>query len=460
MHHTHRGNVAVGHVRWSPAKSLWWTGMVCASVIGGWLTFSWGALTLFLAATATVLLFGHSLGSHRKLIHDSFGCPKWLEYALVYAGVQVGLAGPLGLLAQHNLRDHAQRQPDCHDFLRHGRSFWRDGWWQLHCDLALADPPVLPVPPTIADDKFYRFLERTWMLQQVPPALVLYALGGWAFVIWGVCARIAAGVTGHWLVGYFAHNHGGMHHTVDGAAVQGRNVAAASLLTMGESWHNNHHAWPGSAKLGLYPGEWDPGWWVLVLLERAGWAWRLKLPADCPARPELRSHGGGDPVAASGPARVRIVHAAVDGRGKRPAAGAARKRRAARPMRRIVGTIVAAPGRSVRARHARARAGAAGPALRRRPQRRTRPARPADRHRLAQHVDSGRRDHPLAAGHDVRDGPRSVPGLMTSSESPMPRRRCSKTGHRKRQQDSIYNRYCRTAKSYRVSQHPMLSLCS
>jgi stearoyl-CoA desaturase (delta-9 desaturase) len=301
MHHTHRGNVARGNVRWSPVKSLWWTGMVCASVIGGWLTFSWGALTLFLLATATVLLFGHSLGSHRKLIHDSFGCPKWLEYALVYAGVQVGLAGPLGLLAQHNLRDYAQRQPDCHDFLRHGRSFWRDGWWQLHCDLVLTDPPVLPVPPTIADDTFYRFLERTWMLQQIPPALVLYALGGWAFVVWGVCARIAAGVTGHWLVGYFAHNHGGMHHTVDGAAVQGRNVKCASLLTMGESWHNNHHAWPGSAKLGLYPGEWDPGWWVLVLLERAGWAWRIKLPADCPARPELRSHGDGGPVPASGP---------------------------------------------------------------------------------------------------------------------------------------------------------------
>ena len=46
----------------------------------------------------------------------------------------------------------------------------------------------------------------------------------------------------------------------------------------------------GSAKLGLYSGEWDPGWWVLVLLERTGWVWRLRLPADCPPRPELRSH--------------------------------------------------------------------------------------------------------------------------------------------------------------------------
>ena len=97
-------------------------------------------------------------------------------------------------------------------------------------------------------------------------------------------------MTGHWLIGYFAHNHGAMGHTVEGAAVQGHNVALASLLTMGESWHNNHHAYPGSAKLGLYPGEWDPGWWVLVLLKRAGLAWNLRLPAHCPPRAALRVH--------------------------------------------------------------------------------------------------------------------------------------------------------------------------
>ena len=301
MHPAYRGNVVVGNVRWSPVKSLWWAGMAGVSLIGGWLTFSWGAVALFLVATAGVLLFGHSLGSHRKLIHDGFGCPKWLEYALVYAGVQVGLAGPLGLLGQHNLRDYAQRQSDCHDYLRHGRSFWRDGWWQLHCELELADPPVLPSAPAVTQDRFYRFLERTWMLQQIPPALALYALGGWAFVVWGVCARIAAGVTGHWLIGYFAHNHGPMHQTVDGAAVQGHNIRFASLLTMGESWHNNHHAWPGSARLGLHAGEWDPGWWVLVLLERTGWVWRLRLPADCPHRPELRSHDGVAHIATPGP---------------------------------------------------------------------------------------------------------------------------------------------------------------
>jgi stearoyl-CoA desaturase (delta-9 desaturase) len=203
-------------------------------------------------------------------------------------GVQVGLSGPLGLVRQHDLRDYAQRQPDCHAYLRHGAGFWRDAWWQLHCRLELDDPPRLDPAPAISNNRFYRLLERTWMLQQLPPAVGLYFAGGWTFVIWGGCARIAAGVTGHWLIGYFAHNHGAMHHSVDGAAVQGRNVRLASLLTMGESWHNNHHAFPGSARLGLYPGEWDPGWWVLVLLSRLGLAWDLRLPHDCAPRSELR----------------------------------------------------------------------------------------------------------------------------------------------------------------------------
>jgi stearoyl-CoA desaturase (delta-9 desaturase) len=280
-------DVVVGEVRYAPLKSLWLIAMAGTALIGGWLTFSWVACVVFLMTTATVLLFGHSLGSHRKLIHNSFQCPKLLEYALVYLGVQVGLAGPLSLLRQHELRDYAQRLPHCHDYLRHGRSIWRDAWWQLHCELHLANPPVTHIEAQIADDRFYRFLERTWMLQQLPVALLLFYLGGWSYVVFGTCARVTAGVFGHWLIGYYAHNHGEMRYVVRGAAVQGRNLRLTSLLTMGECWHNNHHAFPGSARLGLRLGEWDPGWWVLVVLRRCGLVWGVKLPGDLAARPEL-----------------------------------------------------------------------------------------------------------------------------------------------------------------------------
>jgi stearoyl-CoA desaturase (delta-9 desaturase) len=108
-------------------------------------------------------------------------------------------------------------------------------------------------------------------------------------VFWGVCARVTAGVFGHWLIGYFAHNHGQRHYEVRDAAVQGHNIRFASLLTMGECWHNNHHAYPGSARLGLHPGEWDPGWWMLLGLQKLGIAWDLRLPEDLPERSELEA---------------------------------------------------------------------------------------------------------------------------------------------------------------------------
>ena len=279
-------SVLIGEVKYSPKKSIWFLAMAGAAIIGGAETVTAGAVALFLVTTAVVLLFGHSLGSHRKLIHNSYQCPKWLEYLLVYFGVQVGLAGPIGLLRQHELRDYAQRLPNCHDYLRHGRDLWVDAWWQLNCELYLKDSPTINVESQLLNDKFYQFLERTWMWQQLPIALI-YFWGGWAFVFWGVCARVTAGVFGHWLIGYFAHNHGDMQYLVRGAAVQGHNIHFTSLITMGECWHNNHHAFPGSARLGLLPGELDPGWWVLVAFQRLNLVWNIKLPSDLPIRQEL-----------------------------------------------------------------------------------------------------------------------------------------------------------------------------
>ena len=67
-------------------------------------------------------------------------------------------------------------------------------------------------------------------------------------------------------MGYFAHNRGPRSWHIEGAGVQGYNVRYCGLITMGEAWHNNHHAFPASARLGLGPGEADPGWWVLRAL--------------------------------------------------------------------------------------------------------------------------------------------------------------------------------------------------
>jgi len=50
------------------------------------------------------------------------------------------------------------------------------------------------------------------------------------------------------------------------------------LLTYGECWHNNHHAFPESARIGLEPGQADPGWWMIAFLERWGVARNVGRP--------------------------------------------------------------------------------------------------------------------------------------------------------------------------------------
>jgi fatty-acid desaturase len=249
-----------GAVHWQPVKSLWISGMTLAALIGGPLTFTWGALALFVATTAVMVCLGHSLGMHRRLIHRSYDCPLWLERLLVYLGTLVGMAGPYGMIRQHDIRDWAQRKARCHPYLAHRSGMLRDGLWQLHCELRLAHPPQLVIERRVAEDRLYRFLERTWMAQQLPWAALFLALGGLPWVVWGIAVRVAASVTGHWLVGYFAHNRGPRSWHVEGAGVQGYNVRYCGLITMGEAWHNNHHAFPASARLGLQPGEMDPGW--------------------------------------------------------------------------------------------------------------------------------------------------------------------------------------------------------
>lgn len=281
-----------GSVGWAPVKSLWIGTMTLVALVAGPLTVTLDAFALFLVTTATTVCLGHSLGMHRRLIHRSFDCPLWLERLLVYLGTLVGMAGPFGMIRQHDIRDWAQRKPHCHPYLAHRSTMARDAAWQLHCELRLDHPPVLEIEQRVAEDRFYRFIERTWMAQQLPWAVLFYVLGGWTWVVWGIAVRVAASVTGHWLVGYFAHNRGPRSWHLQGAGVQGYNVRYCSLLTMGEGWHNNHHAFPASARLGLKPGELDPGWWVLLALEQTGLVSNLKTPETLPHRPNLRALDG------------------------------------------------------------------------------------------------------------------------------------------------------------------------
>ncbi len=288
MHAQPLSDAVAGAVRWAPGKSIWTLSLTGIALVFAPLTFTLDALLLFLITTAVTICAGHSVGMHRLLIHRSFRTNVVIEHGLVYLGTLVGMAGPFGMIYAHDVRDWAQRQTDCHPLYAHRRSFFVDAWWQMHCVVALNHPPRFIIEPSTANDRFYRFLERTWMLQQLPWALLFLALGGWGWVVWGIAARVAVSLTGHWLIGHFAHRRGHQGWAVDGVAVQGYNLPAVGLITFGEAFHGNHHAFPESARLGLERGQIDLGWWLIRTLMALRLATNIQLPENITPRDGLR----------------------------------------------------------------------------------------------------------------------------------------------------------------------------
>src|SRR6187551_1175408 len=169
-----RASPVEGTVVWDAPRSLWNAGMLAAALVLAPPTFAWDAFAVFLATAAVTLCAGHSVGFHRRLIHRSFDCPKWLERVLVWLGTAVGMGGPIWTIRLHDSRDWAQRQPDCHAFLAHKKAMWLDGLLYLHGRLVLDRPPSFDPGPGIGDDRFHRFLDRTWMWHQLPIGLALY----------------------------------------------------------------------------------------------------------------------------------------------------------------------------------------------------------------------------------------------------------------------------------------------
>lgn len=305
-------NALQGAIRWDAPKSIWLFAMIAGGIAAIILTPSWGGFLVFIGITAITICAGHSVGMHRLLIHSAFQAPKWLEYVLVWLGTLVGMAGPFGMIRAHDMRDWHQRQSECPPHPSHGAGFWGDAWWQMHCRFDLDHPPRFQIEPEIANDRIYQWMERNWMAQQFFVAVPLFMVGGVSYVLWGICMRVSVSLVGHWMVGHFAHKTGHQGWYVANLPVQGYNLPGLGLITFGENWHSNHHAFPHSAKLGIEKGQMDPGYWFIKTLEIFGLAHSILSPEDRVERdgltkiepePSLRCSAGLD--SANQPVSVR-----------------------------------------------------------------------------------------------------------------------------------------------------------
>ncbi len=130
----------------------------------------------------------------------------------------------------------------------------------------------------IAD--FAKYPELMWLhrYEQLPAfvlAVLCLAVAGWPGLIVGFFWSTVAVYHGTFCINSLAHLVGKRRYVTGDDS---RNNWLLAIITMGEGWHNNHHAYQSSARQGFRWWEYDPTFYLLTLLQRLGLVWNLKLP--------------------------------------------------------------------------------------------------------------------------------------------------------------------------------------
>lgn len=238
--------------------------------------FSWSAL-----ATAIVLhwLFGSigiCLGYHRLLTHRSLQVPKWLEYGIALIGALAMQGGPIFWVAGHRMHHLHTEDIDKDPYSARRGFWWSHMLWVFHERPEFFDRECYgKFAPDLNRDPYYRWLDRYFLALQIPFGILLYLLGGWSVAFYGVIVRAVLLWHSTWLINSATHMMGYRSHESEDNS---RNLWWAAILTYGEGWHNNHHAYPNVAKAGWKWWEIDMTWWAIVLLKRLGLARKVILP--------------------------------------------------------------------------------------------------------------------------------------------------------------------------------------
>jgi fatty-acid desaturase len=238
-------------------------------------TFNWKALVL-----ATVLLWvagslGIGMCYHRLLTHRGYKTYKWVEYFLTICATLALEGGPFFWVATHRVHhQNSDKELDPHS-PRDGGFWAHAGWIVTGRALHNHSDALLPYIPDLRKDKFHTWISKWHWAPITVLGLILLAIGGWPYLMWGVFLRTVVGLHATWLVNSATHMWGRRRFLTTDSS---RNSFWVAMLTFGEGWHNNHHAHPQSARHGLAWYEFDVNWCGISALRWLGLAWDVKAP--------------------------------------------------------------------------------------------------------------------------------------------------------------------------------------
>ncbi len=236
------------------------------------------AITVLLILYWLTACLGVTLGYHRLLSHRAFKVPKWLERVFATCGALSCQHGPIDWVGLH--RHHhtfSDTEADHHNS--------RKGFWWSHMGWMFEPIPAMRAVPRLSGDlcrdPYYRWLNKYFLVLQIPLGIILYWIGnqtisnGWSLVLWGIPMRLVLVYHVTWLVNSATHCWGKIAYD---SGDDSRNNPWVAALTFGEGWHNNHHAFPNSARQGLFKGQIDLTWQHILLLKKLGLATKVRLP--------------------------------------------------------------------------------------------------------------------------------------------------------------------------------------
>ena len=248
-------------------------------------TFSLQNLAALLIGNWVVGSLGVGLGWHRMLTHRSFKAPKWLEYLLTIFGTMSIQDSPDKWVATHRMH-HKFTEMDGDPHSTNAGFWWAQIGWIIWGTAQDHDRATLQkYVPDLLKDRGQVLISRFYYLPIIIAALILFAIGGWTMVVWGVAARVVVGWHTTWFVNSLSHIYGSKPHDTGDDSTNNWFVA---ILTFGEGWHNNHHAFPTSARHGLQWFQFDMNWIAIRLLERIGCATQIKTAEITPLVTELK----------------------------------------------------------------------------------------------------------------------------------------------------------------------------
>jgi stearoyl-CoA desaturase (delta-9 desaturase) len=261
-------------------------GFVVAVVLLWHTLVDWSDLAV-LAIMYVLTGYGVTLGFHRLLTHRSFQTFKPVEYALAALG-SMAVQGPvMSWVADHRKHHaHTDQEGDPHSPHGHGGGLKGAvaGLWYAHMGWLFdraGQAEHERYARDLVDDPGMRTIHRTFLLWVIAGFALPFGLGwliggtladGLTGALWGGAVRIFLLHHVTWSINSVCHFFGRRRFAVDDHST---NVFWLSLLSFGESWHHNHHAFPRSAVHGLKWWEIDPTAWMVRALRRLRLAWNV-----------------------------------------------------------------------------------------------------------------------------------------------------------------------------------------